>query len=259
MSTPNPYAAPKAPVADASADVPGNFLPRGRTVEPGRGWSWITEAWDLFKRQPGMWIALVVIAVVIFIVLAFIPILGSLAAMVLAPVFAGGIVIGCRDQTQGGELQIPHLFAGFREHLGALVTVGLIYLGITVAIALVVGLVTGAGMWTLLGGGADPASIAGAGLTILLAFLVMLALMLPVFMAMWFAPPLVVFHQQGAVEAMKNSFFACLKNIVPFLLYSVILFVAAIVASIPFGLGWLVLGPVIAASLYTGYRDLFFE
>jgi uncharacterized membrane protein len=83
--------------------------------------------------------------------------------------------------------------------------------------------------------------------------------MLPVFMAMWFAPPLVVFHQQGAVEAMKNSFFACLKNIVPFLLYSVILFVAAIVASIPFGLGWLVLGPVIAASLYTGYRDLFFE
>ena len=259
MSTPNPYAAPKAPVADASSDVPGNFLPRGRALEPGRGWNWITEAWELFKRQPGMWIALVVVAVVIFIVLALIPILGSLAAMVLAPVFAGGIVIGCRDQTQGRELQISHLFAGFREHFGPLVTVGLIYLGVTVVIALVVGLVTGAGMWTLLGGGTSPASVAGAGLTVLLAFLVMLALMLPVFMAMWFAPPLVVFHQQAAVEAMKNSFFACLRNIVPFLLYSVILFVAAIIASIPFGLGWLVLGPVIAASLYTGYRDIFFQ
>jgi hypothetical protein len=39
----------------------------------------------------------------------------------------------------------------------------------------------------------------------------------------------------------------------------VILFVAAILASIPFGLGWLVLGPVVAASLYTSYRDVFFE
>ena len=126
-------------------------------------------------------------------------------------------------------------------------------------IALVVGLVTGAGLWTLLGGGADPASVAGAGVTVLLAFLVMLALLLPVFMAMWFAPPLVVFHGQGAAEAMKASFVACLKNVVPFLLYSVILFLAAIAASIPFGLGWLVLGPVLAASLYTGYRDVFFQ
>ena len=33
----------------------------------------------------------------------------------------------------------------------------------------------------------------------------------------------------------------------------------AFVASIPFGLGWLVLGPVIAASLYTSYRDIFFD
>jgi uncharacterized membrane protein len=78
-------------------------------------------------------------------------------------------------------------------------------------------------------------------------------------MAIWFAPPLVVFHEQGAGEAMKNSFIACLKNIVPFIVYSVILFVAAILASIPFGLGWLVLGPVVAASLYTSYRDVFFE
>jgi uncharacterized membrane protein len=58
---------------------------------------------------------------------------------------------------------------------------------------------------------------------------------------------------------MKASFVACLRNIVPFLVYGVILFVLAIVASIPFGLGWLVLGPVMAASLYAGYRDIFFD
>jgi uncharacterized membrane protein len=87
----------------------------------------------------------------------------------------------------------------------------------------------------------------------------MLALLLPLFMALWFAPALAVFHQQGPAEAMKNSFVACLKNVVPFLLYSVILLLLTFVASIPFGLGWLVLGPVLAASLYTSYRDIFFD
>jgi hypothetical protein len=45
----------------------------------------------------------------------------------------------------------------------------------------------------------------------------------------------------------------------PFILYGVILFLLAIAASIPFGLGWLVLGPTMAGSLYAGYRDVFFD
>jgi uncharacterized membrane protein len=258
MSTPNPYAAPKAPVADA-AGAPRNFVPTGRAVPAAHGWDWIAGGFDLFRRQPGAWIAMVVIAALIFIGLALVPLLGSLAGMVLAPVFAGGIVIACREQEEGRELRISHLFAGFRERFGTLLSIGFIYLGITIAIALVAGLLTGAGMWTLLGGGANPAAVVGAGLTMLLAFLVMFALLLPVFMAMWFAPALALFHEQGPGEAMKSSFIACLKNMLPFLLYSVILFLLAIAASIPFGLGWLVLGPIIAASLYTGYRDIFFD
>ena len=89
--------------------------------------------------------------------------------------------------------------------------------------------------------------------------LIMLALLLPVVMAIWFAAPLVVFHEHGAVEAMKGSFAGCLKNIVPFLVYGVVLFVFAIVATLPLLLGWLVLGPVFAASVYTSYRDIYFK
>jgi uncharacterized membrane protein len=258
MTSPNPYAAPKALVADA-AGAPRNFVPRGRALPAGRGWAWIAEGFELFKRQPIAWIALVIVAALIFIGLGLIPFLGSLAAMVLAPVFAGGIVVAGREEDEGRELALSHLFAGFRERFGPLASIGFIYLGITIAIALVVGLATGAGMWTLVGGGADPAAVAGAGLTLLLAFLIMVALLLPVFMAMWFAPALAIFHDMSAGEAMKASFVACLRNIVPFFLYSAILFLLAIVASIPFGLGWLVLGPTMAASLYTGYRDIFFE
>ncbi len=230
-------------------------------VEAGRGWSWIAEGWELFRREVGPWIALIVVAALVFIGLALVPFLGSLAAMVLAPVFAGGFVIACRDEEEGRGVQVSHLFAGFRgNHFGTLVSIGLIYLGVTIAVALVVGLATGAGMWTLLGSGeAGPGEVAGAGVTLLLAFLVMLALLLPVFMALWFAPALVVFHERSAGEAMKASFIACLRNIVPFLLYGVVAFLLAMLASIPFGLGWLVLGPVLAASLYTGYRDIFFQ
>ncbi|MEO7760372.1 MAG: hypothetical protein ABIS68_00530, partial [Casimicrobiaceae bacterium] len=59
--------------------------------------------------------------------------------------------------------------------------------------------------------------------------------------------------------ALKWSFFACLKNMWPFLVYGLITLLLAIVASIPLGLGWLVLGPVIIASVYTSYRDIFFD
>jgi uncharacterized membrane protein len=77
-------------------------------------------------------------------------------------------------------------------------------------------------------------------------------------MAVWFAPSLVVLNDLGIGDALKASFAACLKNIVPFLVYGVIGFGLAIVATIPFGLGWLALGPTLAASVYTAYRDIFY-
>jgi uncharacterized membrane protein len=58
---------------------------------------------------------------------------------------------------------------------------------------------------------------------------------------------------------MKQSFVGSLRNIVPFLLYGLILFLLSIVATLPLLLGWLVLGPVLAASLYTAYKDIYFK
>lgn len=97
-----------------------------------------------------------------------------------------------------------------------------------------------------------------AMLSILLAWLIALGLMLPVVMAMWFAPPLAVFNELGVFDALKASFVGCLKNTVPFLIYGLILLGFAVLASIPLCLGWLVLGPVIGASIYTSYRDIYF-
>lgn len=259
MSTPNPYAAPRAAVADATSPQQGNFVQGGHGVPAGNGWTWIAEGWNLFKHQPGVWIGIVVVLLVISVVAAFIPIIGSIGMMVLFPAFTAGIMIGCRAIDEGGDLEFGHLFAGFRERFGTLAAVGAIYLVATMVIALVVGIVTGASMFAMMSGQQmDPAAAAGALTSILLASLVMMALMIPVVMAVWFAPQLVVFHERGALDAMKESFTGCLRNIVPFLLYGIIAMVLAIVASIPLALGWLVLGPVLAASMYTAYRDIYF-
>ena len=256
MST-NPYAAPKAVVADDTVVATGDFVPGGQALPAARGWAWITDAWQLFKRQPGMWIGIVLVLFVVFVGLGLIPFVGSLANMLLGPVFAAGLVIGCRALDEGGELELSHLFAGFQQRAGTLIGVGALYLAASLIVMLVVGLGMGVGMFTMMGG--NPEAAAEMGLTIVLAVLIMTALLLPAVMAVWFAAPLVVFHQLGALESMKQSFTGCLKNLVPFLLYGVILFAFSILASLPLLLGWLVLGPVLAASLYTGYRDIYIK
>lgn len=256
MTSVNPYAAPKAAVADETVSANVDFVPGGQSRPIGHGWTWIREGWELFKRQPGMWIGIVLLLFVIMIAAAFIPFIGGLAMSLFGPVFAAGIVSGCKALESGGELEIGHLFAGFRSRTGTLVGVGALYLAGSLVVMLVVGLTMGVGMATMLGQ-ADPQSMGAMGMTVVLAMLVMMALLLPLVMAIWFAAPLVVFHDHGAIEAMKASFAGCLKNILPFLWYSVAFFLLAIVATLPLGLGWLVLGPVLGASLYTAYRDIY--
>jgi uncharacterized membrane protein len=255
MST-NPSAAPKADVAGVSTTAQGNFVAEGHPVPAGHGWTWIAQAWELFKRAPALWIGMILTLVVILVLVAFVPFLGSILNMALNPVFAAGLMIGCRTLEEGGELEFRHLFAGFQTRTGTLIGVGLLYLAAMIAIVLVVSVITGASMFAFFSG-AGP-SAGAAFTTIALAILIMLALMMPLVMAMWFAPPLVVFNELGALDALKASFLGCLKNIVPFLIYGLILFGFAILATIPVFLGWLVLAPVIGASIYTSYRDIYF-
>ena len=255
----NPYAAPRAQVADDTHTPLGNFLPAGRGVPTGNGWTWITDAWSIFRAAAGTWIGIIVVLGIILIVLAVIPLIGNLASPILAPVFGGGLMLACRSAEEG-HLEFSQLFAGFKHRFGTLAAVGALYLVGLIAIILVTSLVTGVGigMFTTLPGSAGADNIARIGMTAILAVLIMVALTLPLAMAIWFAPALIVFHDMGAVEAMKASFAGCLKNMLPFLLYGILLTIAGVIASVPILLGWLVLGPVLAASIYTSYRDIYF-
>src|SRR6185436_1914014 len=235
--TTNPYAAPKAAVADETVLINADYIPGGQSRPAGNGWSWISASWNLFKRQPGMWIGMWLLFVIIMIGAGILPLLGTILTALFWPVFVAGFCVGCRALDEGGEIEIAHLFAGFRERLGPLL---------------------GVGAFTMMRG--DPEAMAAlAGTTLALLVLITMALLLPVMMAAWFAPALVVFQGEGVIDSMKGSFAGCLKNIVPFLVYGVVFFLLALVAMIPLGLGWLVLGPMLSASVYTSYRDIYLK
>ena len=156
--------------------------------------------------------------------IGFIPVLGSLANALLFPIFGAGLMLGCKAQDQGGTLELAHLFAGFKHRTGDLVLVGVFNLVGWVLIAFAVAAVVGGGVFMGIMRGGLP----GAGISILsmlIALLLVTGLSVPLYMAIWFAPALIVLNEVAPVAALKASFFACLNNWMPFLIYSVVLLV----------------------------------
>ncbi|MCW5636561.1 MAG: hypothetical protein KIT17_24730 [Rubrivivax sp.] len=231
-----------------------------RAVEGGNGVAWWSEAWALFMRTPLLWIVLAILLFIIMVVLGFIPLVGALAAVLLLPVFVGGWMLAARKVEQGGALEVGDLFTCFQgERLTPLLVVGALLLAGTVVIGLVVGAL---GLGAVFGGVVGAVNHSSGGVLAalgasLFAGLVAVVLGLLLTMVSWFAPGLVVFRAVPPVEALKISFAACLKNIVPFLVWGVIYLIAAFVASIPLGLGWILLGPLTILAAYASYKDVF--
>lgn len=235
------------------------LLPEPRRCEAGNGINWITQAFNLFKANWLLWIGIGVVFLVIIAIASAIPLLGLLINIVVF-VFLGGIVKGADIQARGGDLKFEHLFAAFKTHLAPLCILGLLYL-VGIIIAMIPALIALGGMlFSMLTGdinamsqGMASASLAG----IMIAYLISLALMIPVLMAIWFAPSLIVLHDVAPIEAMKKSFKASLSNIIPMFVYGLVaVIVMSVVVLFTLGLGFLVVMPIMMLTYYTSYRDV---
>ncbi len=231
-----------------------------RRVPTAHGWDWITQAFALFRRNALNWIVLNMALLLIALGLVVVPVIGAYMLYLLTPMFLAGMMSACRDQEAGGEVAISHLFRGFRHNASQLVTVGGVYLVGQVVIAGLVLSIGGAelrdAMLAAAQGNAQPLTPEGAD-RISLAVLVGSALFVPLLMAVWFAPMLVIFDEVPAVRAMQLSVRACLLNLLPFLLYGVIMFGLLAVAMAPFFAGLVLWVPLAVISSYTSYRDIF--
>ena len=245
-----------------STDAP-LLLTQPQPCEAGAGGRWLSQAWTLFKERPGLWVGMSLTMCLIMIVLSMIPGLNFVLSLGFGVIIAG-FVISAYELDENQNLQFAHLFAGFQRHVGQLLLLGVLYLVaifvlilISAAVMLIFGGMSG-GLGALMHG---DSSAWGAGmlLGVLLGCLVFLALIVPVAMAIWFAPALIALNGMSAIDAMKLSFKACWVNIIPFLVYGLVLIGLSLLALLTLGLGYIVLLPVIYISYYTSYREVLTE
>jgi uncharacterized membrane protein len=260
--TDNPYAPPKTHVEDVLERADGDFLPEGRGVPAGQGWRWIADAWGFMEGQRLVFIGVILLFWLVQLALNFIPVLGPIASTFLFPFLTAGIVIGCDTVRRGGQLEVGHLFAGFQRHANKLLLVGAVSFALYILMAIVMIAILGVtvGM-AFLGSGTPPAAeeLEQIIVPVLLAVLVVIALSVPVTMALLFVPPLVVLHDYEVFPAVRTSFVACLKNVLPFLIWGIAGAVLWLFSSILIIIGWLIVGSLLMVSLYLSYRDIFYE
>lgn len=260
----NPYAAPRA---DLRPEPQEGEIRGPEGVPTGHGWSWIVRGFWHFKTNPWAWMLTFIVLIGISILLSLVPFAGGLITSLLGAVFTGGIMLGAREQDQGEDFRVAHLFAGFRDSFGQLALVGLLYLVAALLIGVLVAAVLLGAMIPLMAE-TDPAALstqdpialfATMGPMGLITVLVSALLFIPLAMCFLFAPALVMLDEVSAFEAMKLSFFGCLQNLLPFLVFGLAAIVLLIVGMIPLGLGVLVVWPTLSAAIYVAYRDIFFE
>jgi len=263
-----PRSAKLAPIGQPlPADQPGvgggddtpevdRFVAGGRSRPIGQGWDWVVQGWRLFTATPAMWIVTLIAFFVISFVLGIVPVIGMIASLLLGPVLLAGLMLGAHAVYQGEALTLGHLFAGFRERVGPLMLLGVLFAVATLGIVVLLIAIFGTG---LMGAFVNPRALEESIGLLLGAVALGALLLLPLSMAYYFAPSLVAIGELGAVDAFKQSFVAFLRNALPFLLYGLVVLVLAVLATLPLMLGWIVLAPVLTTSIYAAYRDIYYE
>jgi uncharacterized membrane protein len=232
----------------------------------GQGLAWWKEGWRLFALAPLAWVGIILAMALMLGCASFVPIIGGIAQSLLTPVFVGGLMLGCRALDRGESFGIGHLFAGFSApHFTPLLTLGAISFAVGLVLVLVI-MVPTAGVVSLdylaaLAQGEIPRNVATEGFgSLAFIFLVLVPILLILGMlwgmAVWFAPAAIVINGLSAIDALKASFAAGMANIGAFFVYGLIFIGLALLASIPFALGWLVFGPMFATSTYAAWRDI---
>ncbi len=206
--------------------------------EASRGLAWLREAATMFAKARFAWLTLLLAYYLILIAMRLLPIAGVIAVPLLKPVFAVGFLAAAWTVERGGKPQLRHLLQGFQSNLRALLPIGAVFvLGITIAV-MASALVDQGKLVEFLSN--PPAGTSEGDNTavdqvesVLLDTRVQLGMLfaalcaLPVLLAIWFAPALVVFQDLRARQALATSLRAAFANWRPLAIYALAVFVFA--------------------------------
>jgi hypothetical protein len=248
-----------------------------RIVPARSGGKWLARGFALFRKSPSMWLLLVFGYWLTVALLGQLPYLGPALSMVLLPAFTMSFMILCATLESGGSLQPALLLAGFRTDLRGMATLGVLYFISIVLVLAISSLADDGSLLNSVLAGRQPAPEAIADGRAARALLLAAVAGTPVFLAFWFAPPLVGWDRMGAMQSLFYSFFAGWRNWRAFLVYGAILMLAGVVllaaltlvAAVTRGqvdalrsmlLLFTVFSlPVLFGSFYASYRDVFPE
>jgi hypothetical protein len=256
----------------ARPDIPYERLPALHGVQ------WLRDAYGMVSRARLPWLLLLFLYYLVLGLIDFVPFIGQIAAPILKPVFAVGFLAAAWAQERGGTPEPRQLFQGFRSNLWSLIPLGIVLVaGITLAV-LGTALVDDGKLLDVLAGRTKLDETLLADDRTQYAMLFAIACAVPVMLALWFAPALVVFQDCGAPQALRSSFVAALANWRPITVYGLLLFffggmvpgmVTAVVAlvvpaTLAFAVALVLLLPylflfvaTLHVSDYVSYRDIF--
>ncbi|MGB0496049.1 MAG: BPSS1780 family membrane protein [Kangiellaceae bacterium] len=251
-------------------------------VNARNGIAWLREAFKLFTSQLKAWLGITSF----LFVLLLIPGINQIIAL-LFPIPIAGVMLGCRQLSPNTPLTFDHLFAALKTHVKPLIYLcafyGLASIILTILTYMIMQ-VFGYDIFNLLPEKLNHmsteelmgwlTSIEGVETSRIYALtgLIYLALLIPVMMAFWFAPALIVLENSSPVNALKLSLSACKINVIPFTLYGLagvfylviaFTFITLISVLIPLlsiplvVLLFLTIFAVSIASIYTSYMDIF--
>lgn len=243
-------------------------MPEIKSVPFIRGWFWVLEGWRLFLRKP---LTAIVFTIALWAIIQVSSLHGLIAAAVavLLPVFLGGWVAACDTIARNEPVPVTMFFEGFRRRTAELGAIGGFNVVANLVVLTIVFAVGGEMLGKLMSDptSVDTAAVAEASARISQALLLGVLVGLPVAMAVWFAPFAVMLDGVRPLHALAGSLRAMIRNMLPFLLYSLVWLAIGVVlfslGSAMFGarsaLGisvWLMM-PVLVPSVYVSYREIF--
>ena len=248
-----------------------------QTLPPSAGWRWILGGIAIYRRNPLMLSLLLMAYWFAMLFLNVLPVVGLLAASLAMPGLSVGLMQAARNVDRGAQIGLPTLFESFRDNPRTLMAQGALYLCCTVGALGVSALLDGGDLlrYITADSHAERAAVEDADLTF--SILLVTALLLPVMMAYWFGPMLAAWHRLTLGKSLFFSFIACWMNWRPFLTYGlglvllagvlpalllvipVLLFpgsaeAMAAIVTIPMVT---IVAPIVFASFYASYRDIF--
>lgn len=239
------------------------------TAKAHDGWGWYVCAWVLFVRNPGMWIALALIYMLVTLVLIRgVPFIGGVVMSLISPALLGGMMFAAREVELGRKLDLVYLFRAFSDDTktAPMIILGAITLGMWMVIAMAMAFfLVGLFFDVFSKSGLDPENIDPELLLqvvnstpFFIGTFVVLSLWMVGAMATFYSPALVMLRGMDPFAALIASFKAARRNwlslLLVFFTISAVLFVVAI---LPFFIGLIVFLPIYFIATYCSYRTVF--